>query len=133
MDDAQLRTVWQQRQIDDRIAHVSQPLAILTKHVLAKRFRQLSDLAAIWDEIIPDEIAEHTALESFCQHRGVLTVMVDSAAHRFQLKMLLDGGLMREIQTRFRGALNKIRLVPGQFYSVDLAGQNRYEFGPRPS
>lgn len=128
MDDAQLRTIWQQRQFDDRIAHVSQPLAILTQHVLAKRFRQLRDLAAIWDEVIPDTIAEHTALEGF--QRGVLTVVVDSAAHRFQLRSLLDGGLMHEIQARFRGgALNKIRLVPGQFCSVDLAGRPRYEFG----
>ncbi len=128
MDDAQLRTVWQQRQIDDRIAHVSQPLAILTKHVLGKRFRQLRDLAAIWDELIPDSIAEHTALESF--HRSVLTVIVDSAPHRFQLRTLLDGGLMRELQSRFSGALNKVRLIPGQFCSVDLAGRPRYEFTP---
>ena len=131
MDDAQLRTVWQQRQIDDRIAHISQPLAILTKHVLAKRFHQLRDLAAIWDELIPQPITEHTALESF--HRGTLTVVVDSAAHRYQLRMLLDGGLMRELQGRFSGALNKVRLVPGQFYSVDLAGRPRYEFYPRRS
>jgi hypothetical protein len=129
MDDAQLRTVWQQRQWDDGLAHISQPLAILTQHILAKRFRQLRDLAAIWDEVIPQAIAEHTALEGFTQHRGVLTVLVDSAAHRFQLKTLLDGGLMREIQARFSGALNKIRLVPGQFSSVDLAGRPRYEFG----
>ena len=129
MDDAQLRTVWQQRQFDDRIAHLSQPLAILTKHILGKRFRQLHQLAAAWDEVIPREIAEHTALEGFSQHHGTLTVVVDSAAHRFQLRTLLDGGLMREIQARCSGALNKIRLVPGQFCSVDLSGRPRYEFG----
>jgi hypothetical protein len=133
MEDAQLRTVWQQRQIDDHIAHVSQPLAILTKHVLAKRFRQLRDLAAIWDELIPEPIAEHTALESFSHSRGVLTVVVDSAAHRFQLRTLLDGGILREIQARFGGSLNKVRLVPGQFYSVDLAGRPRYEFPAQSS
>ncbi len=127
MDDAQLRTVWQQRQFNDRIAHISQPLTVLTKHVLAKRVRQLSKLAAIWDEVVPAEIAEHTALESF--NRGVLKVIVDSAAHRFKLQMLLDGGLMAEIRSRFSGALDKVRLVPGQFYSVDLAGQPRYQFG----
>lgn len=128
MDDAQLRTVWQQRQFDDRIAHISQPLAVLTQRVLAKRFRQLRDLSAIWDEIIPDSITEHTALEGF--QRGVLTVVVDSAAHRYQLRVLLDGGLMHEMQARFHGgALNKVRLEPGQFCSVDLGGRPRYEFG----
>ena len=126
MDDAQLRTVWQQRQFDDRIAPLSQPLGAFMKRVLAKRVRRLSRLAAIWDEVIPPQIGEHTALESF--NGGVLRVLVDSAPHRFQLQTLLSGGLQREIQRRFEGPLNKVRLVPGQFYAVDLAGEARYEF-----
>lgn len=126
MDDAQLRTIWQQRQFRDRTAHLGQPLALLMKHTLEKRVRQLSDLAGVWDEVVPETVREHTALESF--QRGVLTVIVDSAPHRFQLKTLLSGGLLRAIRARFSGALNKIRLVPGQFSSVDLAGQRRYEW-----
>ena len=126
MDEAQLRTVWQQRQFRDGATHVGQPLAILMKHTLAKRVRQLASLAEIWDELIPVPIREHTALESF--RRGILTVVVDSAAHRFQLRTLLTGGLLKELQARFSGALGRVRLVPGQFSSVDLAGRQRYEF-----
>ena len=126
MDDAQLRTVWEQRQFNDRAVPVGQPLAMLMKHVLAKRVRQLSRLAEIWDECVPESIREHTALESF--QSGTLTVLVDSAAHRYLLQTLLVGGLLREIRTRFPGALNKIRPIPGQFYSVDLTGSPRYEF-----
>jgi len=126
MDDAQLNTVWQQRQRADTAAHLSGPLAMLMKHTLAKRVRQLSKLAEVWDEVIPDGIREHTALESL--NRGVLTVVMDSAAHRCQLQLLLDAGLRREIQSRFPGTINKIRLIPGRFYAVDLAGQKRYEF-----
>jgi len=126
MDDAQLRTVWQQRQIRDYTAPLSQPLAFFMKHRLAKRVKQLSKLAEVWDEVIPEEIAEHTALDSF--NHGTLTVVVDSSPHRFQLNMLLAGGLKKEIQKRFAGTLNKIRLTPGQFYSVDLVGSQRYEF-----
>ena len=126
MEDATLRTVWQQRQFDDRIAPLGQPLALMMKHVLGKRVRQLGKLGKIWDCVIPDRIRDHTALESF--NRGVLTVMVDSASHRFQLQKLLTGGLMKEIRTRFAGPLDKIRVIPGQFYSVDLTGSNRYEF-----
>lgn len=127
MDDAQLRTIWQQRQYDSRIACLSKPLGLLMKHKLARRVKQLSQLGAIWDNVVPYPIQEHTALDSF-QH-GVLTVLVDSASHRFQLQTLLTGGLMKEIQHRFGGALNKIRLMPGQFYSIDMeTGQKRYEF-----
>lgn len=126
MDDAKLQTVWQQRQFNDRSAPLGQPLAFLMKHVLAKRVRQLSQLAGIWDQCIPEPIQQHTALESF--NRGVLKVLVDSAPHRCKLQTLLAGGLEREIRTRFGGVLNKIRLVPGQFYSVDINGEPRYIF-----
>ena len=126
MDDAQLRTVWQQRQVEDRTARLGQGVAVLMKYTLAKRVRQLSQLAEVWDEVVPESIRDHTALEGF--QRGTLTVLVDSAPHRFQLKTLLAGGLMKHLQSRFSGALDKVRLVPGQFSSVDLAGDRRYEF-----
>lgn len=126
MDDLQLQSLWQRRQFYNRVVPLSQPLDRLMKHTLAKRVRQLSALVAAWDELIPQSIGEHTALEGFS--RGVLTVKVDSAAHRFQLRTLLDGGLMKELQARVPAALNKVRLLPGQFHAVDLAGAPRYEF-----
>jgi predicted nucleic acid-binding Zn ribbon protein len=126
MDDAQLQTVWQQRQFKHRISHVSEPLSMLVRHRLARRAKQVGQLATIWDDVVPDAIRDHTALESF--NRGVLTVMVDSAPHRFQLQTLLSGGLLREIRDRFSGPLNRVKLVPGQFCSVDVAGMPRYEF-----
>ncbi|NQU76757.1 MAG: DUF721 domain-containing protein, partial [Planctomycetes bacterium] len=83
-------------------------------------------LAEAWDEVVPEEVRQHTALEGFC--RGTLTVMVDSASHRFKLEMLLRGGLQRALAERFSDSLNRIKLVPGRFYSVDLEGQPRYVF-----
>ena len=118
MDDAKLRTIWQQRQPHDRIVTLSQPLAILMKRELARKARQLGKLATIWDEVIPEEIASHTALESLSG--GVLTVLVDSSSHRFQLDVLLRGGLLREIRSRFDGALNRIKLQPGQFAAIEV-------------
>lgn len=126
MDDAQLQTIWRQRQAPNRTAHLGQPLAYLMKHTLGKRVRQVSRLAEIWDEMIPEEIRDHTALDSF--QRGVLTVLVDSPAHRFHLQNLLVGGMLRQMQEQFSGTLRKVRLVPGQFYSVDISGARRYEF-----
>jgi hypothetical protein len=126
MDDAQLRTIWQQRQMGGDADHLSFPLTVLLKRTLEPRVRQLSKLAEIWDQVVPEAINRHTALERF--HRGVLTVLVDSAAHRFQLDTLLRGGLQKAIQARFPGALTKVRLVPGQFYAVDFTGAPRYAF-----
>ncbi len=125
MDDAQLRTIWQQKRPYDTTAALAGPLSILMKHKLAKRVKQLGQLGAIWDEVIPDQLREHTALESF--NRGTLTVMVDSASHRFQIQSVLNNGLTAEIRTRFSGALNRIKLIPGQFYSIDVeTGAKRY-------
>ena len=84
MDDARLRTVWQQRQVPGRSAHLSEPITLLMKHTLQKKVRQLGKLGEIWDEVVPQSIAAHTTLENFS--RGVLTVLVDSSAHRFQLQ-----------------------------------------------
>jgi hypothetical protein len=121
MDDAQLRTVWQQRRFDDGVAMLGQPLASLMKHTLAKKVRQLSRIAELWDEFIPESLRDHTALESF--HRGVLTVLVDSAAHRFQLQTLMDGGLIDRLRGAFPGGLDKVRLVLSHFQAVELAGR----------
>lgn len=140
MDDAVLQTLWQQRQRPERIIPLAQPLGQLMNKKLAKRVRQLGSLATVWDEVIPEPIREHTALESF--HRGTLTVVVDSASHRFNLRTLLSGGLLREIQARCPRPINKVRLVPGQFeapnpkrrvcgslYALDAeTGARRYAF-----
>ncbi len=113
MDDAKLRTVWQQRQQADTVAPLSLPLANLMKRTLAKRVRQLARLAAVWEEVVPPQMADHTALQSY--QRSILTVLVDSAPHRFQLQTLLAGGLLMEIRRRFSGPLDKVKLLPGRF------------------
>ena len=126
MDDRQLRTVWQNHQFADRTAPLGEPLAMLMKHTLQRRAKQLGELAHIWDQVVPEPIAQHAALESF--NRGTLTVIVDSAAHRFHLEMLLRSGLQRALAGKFSGALNKVKLVPGQFASIDVEGFPRYSF-----
>ena len=118
MDDAQLRTVWQQRQSYKSAVPLAEPLTCLMKQTLARRVRQVGRMSIIWDEVIPDEILEHTALESLS--RGVLTVKVDSSSHRFRLRTLLNSGILHEIRSRFNGPLDSIRLVPGQFDSVEV-------------
>ena len=127
MDDARLQTIWQQRQRPQRATALAAPLGVLMKRTLGRRVKQLGALSEAWDDLLPEALRDHTALESFA--RGVLTVMVDSAAHRFQLQTLLEGGLLKELRARCPQAINKVRLLPGQFYSVDLEnGERRYGF-----
>ncbi len=126
MDDRQLRTAWENRQSPDNTTHLSGPLAALMKHTLARRVRALGKLGLAWDEIIPPDLREHTALEGYA--RGTLTVLVDSASHRFQLEILLKGGQQEALAQRFGGPLNRIKLVLGQFSCVDLAGGTRQGF-----
>ena len=108
MDDAKLHTVWQQRQLRESTAHLGTPLAMLMKYTLAKKVKQLSRLAEIWDQVVPEDISTHTALESY--NRGILTVIVDSAPHRFSLQMLLSSGLQKILQNHFSGASTRCSL-----------------------
>lgn len=125
MDDAQLMTIWQQRRTSTSTVPIALPLVQFMKHKLSKKVRQLGKLAKVWDNLLPAGVREHTALEGYNQ--GVLTVLVDSASHRFQLKTLLDAGLTKVIQSQFGGPINKVKLTPGQFYDMDLqTNQPRY-------
>ncbi len=127
MDDAQLRTIWQQRRADIGATSIATTLGTFMKHHLGRRVKQLGQLAILWDEVIPETLRKHTALECFRQ--GTLTVIVDSASHRFELQTLLRNGVFHAIQERFKnGPLDRVRLIPGQFYSLDSeTGKPRYE------
>jgi len=124
MDEFQLRNVWENRRPRDRTTRLSEPLTDLMKRRLAKRVRQLGQISAAWDECIPEFIRDHAALVTF--QRGTLTVSVDSAAHRYQLQMLLDSGLLEALRERFPGgALNRVRIVPGKFEYLEFPQRER--------
>ena len=119
MDDSQLRRAWENRQHHNRVAALCEPMGRLMNSQLAKRVKQIGQLAAAWDECIPEFIREHTAIVKYV--RGVLTVAVDSSAHRYQLQNLLQCGLLVAIRERFgSGALNSVKLVPGDFDALDF-------------
>jgi hypothetical protein len=87
--------------------------AWLMKQRLAKRVKQIGQLSAAWDEVIPPFLGEYASLVSYA--RGTLTVAVDSAPHRYQLNMLIQNGLLSALRERFHGGpLNRVRLVPGR-------------------
>jgi hypothetical protein len=79
------------------------------KREIAKPYKQLGDLIALWNELLPAEWTQRSRLESL--QRGVLTVAVDSSAGFYEIDRRLRGGLERELITRHQGpAFRRVKL-----------------------
>jgi len=79
------------------------------KQGIERPHRQLQTVIALWDELLPAALADHTRLESL--RRGVLTVAVDSSTRLYELDRLLRSGLERQIVAAHKGpVLRKIKL-----------------------
>ena len=80
-------------------------------------------LGEAWAALVPAALAEHACVEGF--HRGTLTVLVDSASHRYELQQLLLAGLERQLKDAVPSAtLRKVSLKPGRWY--DGQGEARF-------
>ena len=85
------------------------------KQSVDKRQRKFGKIAHAWAHLVPENLAEHCALESL--HKGSLTVMVDSAAHLYELKQLMLAGLEKQLKLACPSAnLKKVMLKPGRWY-----------------
>ncbi|MEM6458289.1 MAG: DciA family protein [Planctomycetota bacterium] len=87
---------------------------------VARPFKQLGDLARLWESRLPAEVAAGTRLESL--QRGVLTVSVDTASRMYDLDRRLREGLEQELITSHRGAAFrrvKLQVDAGRFGSSD--------------
>jgi hypothetical protein len=88
------------------------------KHSIAKRQGKLLQLAESWSNLVPSTLSDHCALEGF--HRGVLTVLVDSSSHLYEMKQVLLAGLEDQLRLACRAAgLKKVTLRPGRWYDGD--------------
>lgn len=79
------------------------------KRDVERPYKQLGDLIALWGQLVPPELAEHTRLDSLT--RGVLHVSVDAPVHLYELDRLLRSGLERELIKQHKGpAFRRIKL-----------------------
>lgn len=79
------------------------------KRDVARPYKQLGDLVAIWGDLLPEDVAVGTRLESL--QRGVLRVAVDSSARLYEVDRRLREGLQRELISRHKGpAFRSIKL-----------------------
>ncbi len=87
------------------------------KQSVAKRQVKLVQIAEAWQQLVPQMLNEHCALESL--NRGTLAVLVDSSSHLYELKQLLLAGLQDQLMLACRAAgLRKINLRPGRWYET---------------
>jgi predicted nucleic acid-binding Zn ribbon protein len=75
--------------------------------------RKLGQLIALWEQLVPAELAAHTSLSGL--RNGVLHVIVDSSSAAYELDRLLRGGLTQQVQARFRGSLARVKTRIGRF------------------
>mgnify|MGYP006294451309 CR=1 FL=1 len=80
------------------------------KREVEKPYKQLGDLAALWDELVPERLSKHTRLDGL--NRGVLHVSVDASVHLYELSQLLRSGLERQLIQQHRGpAFRRVKLT----------------------
>ena len=85
------------------------------KQSVEKRQTKLGKIAVCWAGLVPETLLAHSSLESYT--RGTLTVLVDSAAHLYELKQLLLAGLQQQLLLACKSSgLRKITLKPGRWY-----------------
>jgi len=73
-----------------------------------KTQKRLGAIIELWEELLPPELAARTRIQHI--RGGTLHVHVDSSATSYELDRLLREGLERELRSRYRGTLMRVRL-----------------------
>jgi hypothetical protein len=121
-----------------RVKHQPAPMAAafgpellqFFKISVEKRNAKFSKIADAWAKLIPQTLADHTALESFS--RGTLCVLCDSSSHLFELKQLLLAGLEKQLTLACGAAgLKKVTLKRGRWYDDGALNEDGASSRPR--
>ncbi|MEM7228341.1 MAG: DciA family protein [Planctomycetota bacterium] len=81
------------------------------EHNARKTEKRLGQLTALWESVVPPELAVHTRLVGL--RGGTLDVIADSAPVRYELDRLLRGGGEHSLRRRYRGSLRSVRIRVG--------------------
>ena len=127
-EDAELRRLDRVKRVDRPAGELLGPAMVqFFKQSVEKRHTKLGKIAAVWDQLIPQLLNEHCALESFS--RGSLTVIVDSSSHLYELKQLLLAGIQQQLLLACKSAgLRKITLKAGRWYEGEGGEDRRIKF-----
>ena len=99
--------------------------AFFTKSV-QKRKTKLEKIAQVWSVLVSETSSEHCSLESL--NRGLLTVIVDSSSHLYDLKQELLGGVEKNLILACKSTgLRKVVLKPGRWYDGDTEKRVKFD------
>ncbi len=76
-----------------------------------RREKQTRGAIDAWEATVPAELAGQSRLTAV--RGGVWHVTVASASVRFELDRMLRGGLLHDLQTAYKGPLQRVRLTVG--------------------
>ena len=127
--DAEFRRVSRVKQTAPKTTPLIGPDVVnFFKHSVEKRQTKMGKIAECWCTLVPQLLQEHSSLESFT--RGTLTVLVDSAAHLYDLKQLLLAGLEQQLLLACKTTgLKKITLKSGRWYDGESERAGKPLFG----
>jgi len=105
-----------QRHKQSRVAQtpaVGDAVVLFFKQSIEKRHAKVGKVTDAWIKLVPPMLCEHCTLEGM--HRGVLTVLVDSSSHLYELKQLLLAGIEKQLILACKATgLKKVSLKAGR-------------------
>ncbi len=126
-DNKRLRDVTRNRRKKKGANPLGMSLNIFLKRVVIPRQKKLSIISHAWQELLPQEIVEHSCLESL--NRGQLRVLVDNTVYLSELNMIVRAGMLEELRMMCPSIpLSKIKIVYGRWYHQDDEGNRIAEF-----
>ena len=107
-----MESVWQNRQTKGGALRIGPLVKSLIKAQGLDRPNSLGELNGIWGELVGEQFSRHTRLEAF--RNSTLRVVVNSAAHMAELKMMVADGLAEQISAQLgEQSVKAIRLRLG--------------------
>lgn len=121
-DDAKLQQAWKQRQARPPGKPLGDAIDRFMRGRVIRRHKKLSRLSRAWAELLPPELSQHSCVEDL--RAGRLRVLVDAAAHFYELTLLIQEGLVEELQQLCPNiSVSDIKLVRGPWRQTNEEGR----------
>jgi len=120
-DREKLDRIWKQKQFRHRAKPLKTDLDFFLKKVINPRYKKMGQIGVAWESLLSPELVLH----SYLQHlrRGVLEVMVDSAPHLYEFKMIIQEGLLEHLREACPTiSVSEIKLTRGTWYDLNKEG-----------